>query len=219
MVKSSFTTLIKQKQGFLTSVYMTLIIELCVTFLIVYQFRNHPALAKVTKQSFWMYLLLSIGLILILTLVSMPVWLKFIVFTLFAAVAGGMLYQASYRFPAELITQSLMGTIGVFIAMTFLAVILAAMGVDLSFLGVILLAALLGLIVASLIVILMSTPKTSKLHKTLLIIGLVLFSIYITYSTNIMLQKNYNEDFISAAIDLYLNFINVFARIFALEAE
>ena len=101
MVKSSFTTLIKQKQGFLTSVYMTLIIELCVTFLIVYQFRNHPALAKVTKQSFWMYLLLSIGLILILTLVSMPVWLKFIVFTLFAAVAGGMLYQASYRFPAE----------------------------------------------------------------------------------------------------------------------
>ena len=218
MVKNSnFTLLVKKKSGFLTSVYMTLIIELFVTFFIVYQFRNHPTLSKFTKQSFWIYLFVSLGLILILTLIPMPIWMKLIVFTIFAGVTGGMLYNASYMVSIELINQALIGTIGIFIGMTILAVGLAAIGIDLSFMGLILLGALIGLLVASLVVRLMSNEKTSKAHKILLIIGLILFSIYITYSTNIMLQKDYNQDFVSAAIDLYLNFVNVFGRMLALE--
>lgn len=222
--KVSFAKLLKQKQLFLTSVYVTLIVELIVTFTIVYQFRNHPALSKATKQSFWLYLILSFGLILVLTLLNLPIWLKLLLFTAFAVVTGGLLHNASYTMPTALIDQALFGAIGVFVTMTVLAFVLAAAGVDLGFMGLILLAALLGLLVATLVMILMGKTRdeNDKLtvgYKVLLVIGLILFSVYIMYSTNIMLQKDYGFDFVSAAIDLYLWFINVFTNLLVLESD
>lgn len=222
--KVNFSKLLKQKQGFLTSVYVTLIAELIVTFAIVYQFRNHPALSKATKQSFWVYLLLSIGLILVLTLLDLPIWLKLMLFTAFAVVTGGLLHNASYNLPTTLIDQALYGAIGVFVAMTIVAFILAAMGVDLGFMGLILLGAMIGLLVASLIIILTGNAKDkdkkmTPLYKLILVIGLMIFGIYIMYSTNIMLQKDYGMDFVSAAIDLYLGFVNVFSKLLALESD
>lgn len=219
MANKEFITLLKQKKGFLFSVYMVLILQLAITFSIVYSFRNMPNLSKATKQSILVYMLLSLGLILLLTLVPMPIWLKFILFTLFAIVNGGLLHSVSAVLPVELINQSLIGTIGVFVALSFVGFILAAFGFHLGWLGLILLAGLIGLLVASLIVMFMSKSKEMKgVHKALLIIGLIIFSIYIMYGTNIMLQKDYDQDFISAAIDLYLSFINVFIRILSLES-
>lgn len=223
-VNKSFTQLLKGKQLFLTSVYATLIIELIITFAIIYKLRNHPKLSKVTKQSFWVYLLLSLGLIVLLTFFNFPIWLKLILFTAFACVTGGMLHNASYTVPKAIIDQALYGVISIFIAMTVVAFILAAMGVDLGFLGIILLAALIGLIVASLILLIMNKTrdennKLTLVYKILLVIGLIVFSIYIMYSTNIMLQKNYGFDFVTAAIDLYLGFINIFTKLLILESE
>ena len=128
-----------------------------------------------------------------------------------------MLYNATFLIPKEFITQALSGTIGVFVAMSIVGIVLASMGIDLGWMGLILLGALIGLIVASLIVMFLDKNKSSLLHKTILIIGLILFSIYVIYETNIMLQKDYNQDFINAAVDLYLDFINIFVRILALE--
>jgi FtsH-binding integral membrane protein len=221
---AAFGKLLKAKQGFLTSVYVTLIVELLITFAIVYQFRNHPALSKATKQSFWVYLLLSLGLILLLTLVQMPIWLKLLLFTAFAVVTGGLLHNATYKLPTALIDKALWGAIGVFAAMTIVAFVLAAAGVDLGFMGLIMLGALIGLLVASLIIILTGNArgednKLTPLYKTVLVIGLMIFGIYIMYSTNIMLQKDYGFDFVSAAIDLYLGFINVFTKLLVLESD
>jgi FtsH-binding integral membrane protein len=216
-IKPNFVDLLYKKQGFLLQVYGTLIVELLVTFFVVYSFRNHPSLAKVTKQSFLLYFVITIVLILILALVPMPPIIKFLVFTLFAIVIGGMLYNATFLIPKEFITQALSGTIGVFVAMSIVGIVLASMGIDLGWMGLILLGALVGLIVASLIVMFLDKNKSSLLHKTILIIGLILFGIYVIYETNIMLQKDYNQDFINAAVDLYLDFINIFVRILALE--
>jgi len=218
-IKSNFIDLLQKKQGFLLQVYGTLIVELLVTFFVVYSFRNHPMLAKVTKHSFLLYFIITIVLILILVLIPMPPIIKFLVFTLFAIVIGGMLYNATFLIPKEFITQALSGTIGVFVVMSFVGIILASLGIDLGWMGLILLGALIGLIVASLIVIFLDKNKSSLLHKTILIIGLILFGIYVIYETNIMLQKNYNQDFINAAVDLYLDFINIFVRILALEGN
>ena len=222
--KVSFAKLIKQKQGFLTAVYVTLIVELVITFAIVYQFRNHPALSKTTKQSFWVYLLVTVGLILILSLVPMPIWMKVLLFTAFAVVIGGLLHHASHKVPTALIDQALYGAIGIFVVMSVFAFVLASMGVNLGFMWMILFAAIIGLFVANLIIILMGKTrdennKLTPLYKTLLVIGLIIFSIYIMFSTNMMLQKDYSDDFVSAAIDLYLGFINIFTKLFILESD
>jgi len=223
MPKSNFNfiNLLKKKQTFLLEVYGTLIVQLLVTFFVLYTLKDHPSntLAKVSKQSLIIYFILSFGLILILALVPMPPIVKFLVFTLFAIVLGGLLYNGTIYVSKDLINQVLIGTIGIFIAMSILGVSLAAIGIDLGFLGIILLAALLGLIVASLVVLIVDKNKSDTIHKVILIIVLILFSMYIMYDTNIMLNKNYNEDFISAAIDLYLDIVNIFSSLVGLETN
>jgi FtsH-binding integral membrane protein len=215
--KSNFLALVKKKQGFLLQIYGTLIFELLVTFFIVYSFRNHPRFAKPSKLYLILYFVLAIILILILSFVPMPPIVKFLIFTLLAIVIGAMLYSTTFLIPRELITQALTGAISIFIAMSVVGIILASLGFDLGWLGMILLGALIGLIVASLILLLFDKNKSSLAHKTVLIIGLILFGVYVIYETNIILQENYDQDFISASVSLYLDFINIFSRILALE--
>jgi protein lifeguard len=215
----SLSKTLSQKKGFLLSVYATLIVQLAITFAIVYGFRNHPKLSNATKQSMWIYLLASLGLILILSFVPMPIWLKIVLFGLFAVVTGGLLHHASRYISKEQINQALTGAIGIFIGMSVLAVILASLGIDLGWLGLILLGALVGLVIASLVMWIIDTPKDSPFRRVMLWIGLVLFSIYITYETNIMLQPWYTQDFVDASISLYLDFINVFTSLLSLGGE
>lgn len=215
----SLAKAMQQKKGFLVSVYATMIVQLAITFLIVYQFRNHPKLSKATKQSALLYLLLTFGLILILTLVPMPIWLKVIVFGLFAVVIGGMMHQVTLFVSKEMVNQALVGAIGIFIGMSVLALVLAYAGIDLGWIGLFLFGALVGLTIASLVMFFIDTPKDSPIRKFLLWFGLVLFSIYITYETNIMLQPWYDRDFVDAAIGLYLDFINVFLRLLDIGEE
>jgi FtsH-binding integral membrane protein len=222
--KDAFGKLLQQKKGFLVAVYATLIAELLITFGIIYGFRNNETLSKTTRVSFWIYFVLSLGLILILSLIDMPVWLKLMLFTLFSVVSGAMLHYASHALPRELINRAVLGAIGVFVGMTVLAIVLAYLGVDLGFLGLFLLAGLIGLLVGSLILLITGgrrdeNNKMTAMYKFILVLGLILFSIYIMYFTNIMLQRNYGQDFVSAAIDLYLGFINIFTKLLVLENE
>lgn len=212
------SNLFQHKRSFLTAVYATLIVQLCITFAIVYSFRNHPGLSRATKQSMWLYLFVSLALILILSFVPMPTWVKLIVFALFSVVNGALLHHVSVVLPKELIDQALVGTIGVFVGMTILAFILAAMGVDLSWMALLLFGALVGLLVASLVVLFVN-PKSPRLQKAIIMFGLVLFAVYVTFETNIMLQKDYARDFVSAAINLYLDFINIFIRMLTLNSN
>lgn len=223
--KVPFAKLLQQKQGFLLSVYATLIIQLAITFAIVYGFRNHPTLSKATKRGFLFYLLGSLGLIVLLTFFNFPPWLKLIIFTLFSVLTGAMLHNASVAIPAPVITQALAGAIGVFIAMSIFAVLLAAAGVDLSWMGLILFVAMIGLFVALIVFMFFGktrdeeTKKMTPLYKALVIGVLILFSIYILYETNIMLQKHYNLGFVDAAVGFYIDFVNVFQSILALGSE
>jgi FtsH-binding integral membrane protein len=61
---------------------------------------------------------------------------------------------------------------------------------------------LLGFILATLF---------SPTNSILTTIGIVLFSIYIIYDTNNILQKNYYGDFITASLDYYLDILNLFS--------
>lgn len=214
----NFGKLLKNKQSFLLSTYALLIAQLVVTFFIVYAFRNNKAVSKVTKQSFIVYFLLTLGLILILSFIPMPIWLKIVIFTVLAIVFGGMLHNASVAVSINIVNNALYGAISIFIAMSVFAFILASMGIDLSWMMIILLAALIGLIIASVLVMLFAS-KDSKLQKALLIFGLVLFSIFVVVYTNAILQPGYTENFVDAAISFYIDFVNIFSSILALEEE
>jgi hypothetical protein len=50
-------------------------------------------------------------------------------------------------------------------------------------------------------------------NKLIAMVGILLFSMYVVYDTNKILQRDYKGDFISASLDYYLDFLNLFVDI------
>jgi len=99
--------------------------------------------------------------------------------------------------------------IGLFLLMT---------GIQLSYqFGLALFYILFALILFEIITYFMGTA--SLLHKTFGAIGLILFSFYIIYDTNHILQRNYYGDFITASMDYYLDILNVFTSLINLTSN
>ena len=80
---------------------------------------------------------------------------------------------------------------------------------------------IVGLLILLFFVILQFFVKFSSLIKKLLTIALlILFSFYIIFTTNTILQRNYNGDFITASLDYYIDVINIFqALLFDFEGD
>ena len=55
--------------------------------------------------------------------------------------------------------------------------------------------------------------RSTMLIKTLAAIGIIIFSGYIIYDTNVILQRNYYGDFITASLDYYLDILNIFTKL------
>lgn len=217
-MKSS-KSLISVKKEFLVKVYMTLIAQLCITFAIVYLFRFPPEkMPKTAKKQVIAYSIVSLLIVILITMFNFPSWAKLLLFTVLSVMFGMVLHYTSAYASVELITQALMSCIGVFLCMSVFAFVLASLGYDLGFMILYLIAAIIGLLVASIVVFFLGgKKKLSKTHKALLILGVIIFSVLIMVSTNVMLQKEYDMDFVTAAIDLYLGFMNVFTRLLTLE--
>jgi FtsH-binding integral membrane protein len=77
--------------------------------------------------------------------------------------------------------------------------------------ALILFFALLALIIISIVQYFI--VQSSLLKKLLVIATLIIFSIYIVYDTNTILQRDYSGDFISASLNYYLDLINIFTAL------
>jgi FtsH-binding integral membrane protein len=96
--------------------------------------------------------------------------------------------------------------------MFIFGVALIMSGIQLGFkTALILLFALLALIIISIVQIFI--VQSSLLKKIIVISSLILFSVYIVYDTNSILQRNYNGDFITASLNYYLDVINIFSAL------
>jgi FtsH-binding integral membrane protein len=142
----------------------------------------------------------------------MPSWLKFIVFSLFSYVWGILL--ASFKLKIndnDLINMSMLGTIGIFAVMFLIGIFLLVTGIELGLkTGAFLFFSLLILIIAQIFNIFY---KSTILVKILAAIGIVIFSGYVIYDTNVILQRDYYGDFITASLDYYLDILNIFVKL------
>lgn len=208
---------LKNQKWFLAAVYTTMIIQLLLTFGIVYSFRQHPLLSNATKQSFILYFIMLIGLLLLMILVPMPLWLQFLLFTIFAIVQGAALHSVTSMLPRELIDQTIISVIGIFITFTVFGIILASFDIDLSWMGMMLFAAIIGLLIGYITMIFVNDKK--GFSKYLAVFGLIIFSMYVMFETNVILNKKYNGNFIMAALDFYIDFMNLFSNLLLLNSS
>lgn len=221
MPSKTLSQLVKGKEKFLVSVYSILILQLVGTFVLLRAIRDHPDLSEATKKNFIWLALASIALVVFISWLPLPTWAKLVAFSLFSVLVAGILNVIASRVSEELVNQALISTILIFVGMSAVAVALAAMGVHLGWMGVYLLAALIALLIASIVSIVFSAAgkENTKARRALLIVGMVLFSMFVVYDTNIILQKDYALSSVDAALDFYLNFINLFTRTLALDSS
>jgi FtsH-binding integral membrane protein len=202
---SSFLNLLNDKKEFLIKVFANLIAQLGITYYVMMNYKADP---KKTGL-YWGLVIIQFMIIIILALVPMPSWLKVILFSLFSVIAGYLLSILKQVYDPNLIQTAILGTISIFGVMFLFGASLIMFGVKLGLqFAAFLFYALLLLIIVQIVTLF--SGSSSGFMKGLTIFSLILFSIYIIYDTNNILQREYYGDFITASLDYYLDILNVF---------
>jgi FtsH-binding integral membrane protein len=201
-VPKDVSKLLFEKKEFLAMIFANLIVQSLITF---YAIKKHSK-----EKNRYVDLGVWIGLfvvVIVLSIISMPIWMKFLLFSIFSYGWGYILSDvASF----DIMYSAMMGTLSIFGLMFAMGVIMIVSGIRLG------VKTAIALFYSLLALILVTLFTTSTI---LSIIGIVLFSVYIIYDTNRILQKNYYGDFITASMDYYLDLLNVFVNMVNLNRD
>lgn len=206
-------SLLKEKSGFLAAVFSSLIFQLCLVFAIVKFIPNDDPLVQNIKKYGILLFIMQIILIICMSVIPMPMTLKFILFTLFSAITGFVLKVALQKISPEVIETALIATAVIFVVFLAFGLIVSGFGIDLGFLSLFLFGLLLLIVIVRIVMIFMKTSSSVK--KAITVMTLVLFSVFIVFDTNQILQRDYNGDFITASLDYFLDIINIFINLVA----
>jgi FtsH-binding integral membrane protein len=210
---TNLVNLLQAKQGFLLLVFVNLIVQLGITYFIFMKSK----LSKYDKYK-WLIIALLFVIILIIALVPLPAWLKFILFCVFSVLQG--IFLSSIKTPdnKKIIEGSILSGLSIFGFFVLIGGLLINFGVKLGInFGFFLFVMLLLLILGELVNIFFVSSKF--MYKVFSYISLFIFSMFIIYDTNKILQRNYNGDFITASLDYYLDILNVILDMFSLKSH
>lgn len=197
--------LMQTKKQFLIAVFANLIVQLGITYYIMERMDSD----LYTKIGFWTLLFFQLFILyLMITLRVHPV-VKFFLFALLSGSMGINLAMYKKTYSEQLIHVAIKSALSVFVSMFLFGLVLFAFGVYLGpEVGLALLLSLFGLIIARIWYYL-----NGSVSKTLYMIGVILFSVYVIYDTNVILRRDYYGDFITASLDYYLDILNLYTNI------
>ncbi len=200
--------IISNNQILLRNVFLTLILQVVITFCVLY-----ISIPKEFYGSVFLIvnIILSILIVIVISASNLSIGYKFALFVLFS-VLNGMFLSPLKEINNEALQSAVIGAISVFVLFLLFGLFIVSTGYDMSWMGMGLLIALLLLIITGIITLF--TGMSSTAHKVYLYLGLVLFSIFIMYDTDYMLR--HRQDFVSSALAYYLDFFNIFIRMFSL---
>jgi len=230
--------LIVEKKEFLLLVFSNLLVQLGITYYLMMNYKGPDV-------NTWVILFATIGILMIMSFVPMPSFMKFILFCVFSGLlglnlsrindegkggkndgkndgkktgSGGASGGASGGSTKDIIHLAVLETIAIFGALFLVGAFLLASGVKLGLrTALFLLYALLLLIIVKIVMIFSGTLGQHIIGLS--IIGVILFSLYIIYDTNKILQRDYYGDFITASMDYYLDIVNLFLNLFRLNDQ
>ena len=213
---SNFSSLLNSKKDLMIMIFANLITQLGITYYVM----TNTKVTKDDKNNLKFLLLFIIYFIILyfLAMVPMPSWLKFILFSAFSYISGILLALFKLKINNDdLINMAMLGSIGIFAIMFLIGAFLLATGIQLGWkTGLFLFISLLILIIAR---IFSWFHKSTMLVKTLSAIGIIIFSGYVIYDTNVILQRNYYGDFITASLDYYIDIVSIFKKLTVLNDD
>ena len=156
-------------------------------------------------------LFFAIFVLIFLIIPARPGPYKYFLFALFAIIIGQTLAPLVDKLQARgTLREVLFSVAGIFLAMTAVG-FLDNQNV-LGF-GPYLIAALLGLIVARLILLFTQVEPSINVEKAnsyLNLFATALFAIYVAYDTQLLKERQRNKDYVNASMGLFLDIINLF---------
>ena len=142
----------------------------------------------------------------------MPSWIKFIIFCVFSAIWGYIFSSVRPIVGEDNVKMAITGAISIFALIFAFGDGLILSGIQLGYkFGLMLFYFLLFLLLIRIVQLFIPTSSLTK--KIMIISSLLLFSVYIVYDTNSILQRNYYGDFITASMDYYLDILNIFINL------
>jgi MFS family permease len=210
---SKLFKLISEKKIFLILIFLNLLFQHYITYYVSANINLDTDKDKDKENDAYNTIIIAsyiIGfiLIIILVFVPMPAWLKFIIFSLFSVAYGVIFISIKNFFDPNILHSSVIGSIIVFSFMIFFGIAMSGLQLtnNVAF----------GLFYAILVLIIVSvvqyyTYYYSFIKKLLLIAVAILFTLYIVNTTNNVLHRNYEGDFVTASFDYYIdnsNFLN-----------
>lgn len=212
-----FNSLLREKKSLMGCIFITLFIQLIITTITVlfeqkYKFFLNSKIVRLNKFLFTgLTLAVTIGLVFLMAMPSIPFFIKQILFLLLSITFGLLLSLViHYINDPSIINSALIATISNFILLFIIGLIIVYLGYDLGWMGIYLIIALLVIFTLNIINALSS--KSSLFKKILSMAVVLLFSLFILYDTNNILLKygNTNNDCIRGALDYYIDIINLF---------
>lgn len=204
-------TAMYEKRAFLARVFLTLFVQLCITYYVMNRKTNPDA-------NIIVLFIALIATVFILSAVSLPEPVKLLLFTIFSYLFGLVFFKMKEDpdYNSESINVAIMGAASVFLSMMVVGIALLAGGIRLGYkFGLLLFFSLLALIIARLVFYVTagsgSGSKMSDIRKAFSSVGIFIFALYVLYTTNSILQRNYRDNYISASLAYYLDFINLFS--------
>ncbi len=197
--------IIKEKRVFLFKVFLNLLVQLAITYFVMTN--------TFLPIQWWIAALALFVILVIIAFVPMPMYIKFLLFSIFSFCMGVLLSQGIKGVDPSAIQFALIGVACIFVAMLLAGVILLMLGIKLGYYTFVFLS--VGLLFAILLSVL-KLFKVFAIHINqvgLSISIIILFSIYIIYNTQQILRRDYAGDFITASMDYYLDIINIFIRL------
>lgn len=208
---SGLFKLITDKKEFFIMVFANLIAQLGITYYVMEKVNLDQNDTETKKQIRYLGYL-QILIVIILAFVPMPSWLKFIIFCGFSAIWGYMFSTFRQVLGEDAVKMAMTGTISIFALMFAFGAGLILSGIQLGYkFGLMLFYFLLVLLLIKIVQLFI--PSSSLTKKIITICSLLLFSVYIVYDTNSILQRNYYGDFITASMDYYLDMLNIFVNL------
>lgn len=213
---SSFIKTLNQKKFFLAQVYATLIFEIFIAYIVLMYAENRNI--NLPRIQYFGLIITLFLIIISISFMKSPA-IKFILFTLFAC-GIGLMFSLKIDMnngenadeTNEIVKKAFITTCSIFVFLTLFGFFAAFMGARISpIVSIVLLFALLLLII--IIFVLSITGKYATYHKSIAAAIILLFSIFIIYDTISILDRNYAGDFITAALDYFLDFINMFSAL------
>ena len=210
-----FQQLLHKKSGLLRCIFTTVIFQLSVTSLVAAFIHKKPELLPKHLNIYWVLGLLFSCTVLVLGMIipqNLSFYKRFGIFIIFSIVQGALLGILTKYLPSEIILSAVVSTAAIFSTLLIIGAIIVYFGIDLSWLGIFLLTALLGLVIKQIVGFFIPSSNTSRHFTTLF--ALVIFSLYILYDTNNILLKYQNTDIdcIRGSLDYYLDIINLFVH-------